>query len=53
MVKDVVQDSLVIAHKDNVVIVYEFMDFNHNMDFIASPDEEDTPLVLRRRVTNM
>lgn len=53
MVKVVAKNSLAIAHKDDVVVVHGFMDFSHKMDFIAFPDEEFTPLVLRRRVTNL
>lgn len=53
MVKIVAKNSIVIAHRDDVVIVHGFMDFSHKMDFIAFPDEEDTPLVLKRRVTNL
>lgn len=53
MVKVVAKNSLAIAHKDDVVVVHGFMDFSHKMDFLAFPDEEDTPLVLRRRVTNL
>lgn len=53
MVKVVAKNSLAIAHKDDIVIVHGFMDFSHKMDFIAFPDEEVTPLVLRRRVTNL
>lgn len=53
MVKVVAKNSLAIAHKDDLVIVHGFMDFSYKMDFIAFPDEEVTPLVLRRRVTNL
>ncbi|KAK7723043.1 hypothetical protein SLS63_009072 [Diaporthe eres] len=53
MIKVVAKNSLAIAHKDDVVVVHGFMDFNYKMDFLAFPDEEDTPLVLRRRVTNL
>ncbi|KAG6368931.1 hypothetical protein INS49_003149 [Diaporthe citri] len=53
MVKVVAKNSLAIAHKDDAVVVHGFMDFNYKMDFLACPDEEDTPLVLRRRVTSL
>lgn len=53
MVKVVAKNTLAIAHKDDVVVVHGFMDFNYKMDFLAFPDEDDTPLVLRRRVTNL
>lgn len=52
-VKVVAKNSLAIAHKDDVVIIHGFMDFSFKMDFLAFPDEEDAPLVLRRRVTNL
>lgn len=52
-VKLVAKNSLAIAYKDDVVVVHGFTDFSLKMDFLAFPDEEETPLVLRRRVTNL
>lgn len=53
MVKIVAKSSLVVAYKDDVVIVHGFMDFTLQTDFPAFPDEDDTSLVLRRRLTNL
>lgn len=53
MVKIVAKNSLAIGHKDDVVIVHGFMDSSFSVDFLAFPDEDETPLVLRRRVTNL
>ncbi|KAG8157439.1 hypothetical protein KVR01_012823 [Diaporthe batatas] len=47
------KNTIVIAHKDDAVIVHGFLDFTHKMDFLAFPDDDDEPLVLRRRVTNL
>lgn len=52
-VKIVANNSLVIGNKGYVIIVHGFMDFSSKMDFLASPDEDDAPFVLRRRVTNL
>lgn len=53
MVKIVAKNSLLVAYKDDVVIVHGFMDFTHKVEFPAFPDDDDAPLVLRRRVTNL
>lgn len=53
MIKMVAKNSLVVAYKDYVVIVHGFMDFTHKVEFPAFPDDDDAPLVLRRRVTNL
>ncbi|KAJ0121991.1 hypothetical protein J7T55_002502 [Diaporthe amygdali] len=53
MVKIVAKNSLVVAYKDDVVIVHGFMDFTLKTDFPAFLDEDDTSLVLRRRLTNL
>lgn len=47
------RNTIVIAHKDDVVVVHGFLDFTQKMDFPPFPDDEDAPLVLRRRVTNL
>jgi hypothetical protein len=53
MVEVVAKNSLAIAHNDDVIIVHGYMDISYKMVFIAFPDEASTPLVLRRRVTNL
>jgi hypothetical protein len=53
MIKVVAKNILVVAYKDDTVVVHGFMDFTHKIDFPAFPDDDATPLVLRRRVTNL